>query len=260
MRLPPLLLATAALLLSACGEETGDGGDTRGGPDLDDRTFIATRITDAGRDRHLVAGSELRLTFRDGDLGINASCNHMSGAYELEGDQLSVGMMSTTEMGCPGKLMAQDLWVAGLFEEPVGYELADDILRLHAGDVELVLTDRVVASPDAELERTTWQLDALIEGDSVSSIPGDVVATLIIDGDRASIDDGCNAITADVTVTGPTLAFSNVASTRIACKGPAAKVARHLADVLFEGQPTWTITEKSLTVMGPELGLGFRVA
>lgn len=256
----PLLLATAALLLSACGEETGDDPDVESGPDLDGRTFIATAITDAGRTRHLAAGTELRLTFKDGELGINAGCNHMSGAYELDGDQLSVGMMSMTEMGCPPKLMAQDTWVAGLFEEPVTLELDEDVLRLSAAEVDLVLTDRVVASPDAELEGTTWQLDALIEGDAVSSIPGDVVATLIIVGGEARIDDGCNAIGADVAVSGPMLTFTDIEATTIDCKGAAAEVAQQVRDVLFEGSPTWTITEQSLSILSDELGLGFRVA
>lgn len=256
----PLLLAATALLLSACGDETGDDPDVTSGPDLDGRTFIATAITDAGRTRHLAAGTELRLTFKAGELGIDAGCNHMSGTYDLDGDQLSVGMMSMTEMGCPPKLMAQDTWVAGLFEEPVTFDLDKDILRLGAADVDLVLTDRVVASPDAELEGTTWQLDALIEGDAVSSIPGDVVATLIIVGGEARIDDGCNAITADVAVSGPMLTFTDVAGTDIACQGAAAKVAQRVSDVLFEGPSTWTITEQSLSVLSDDLGLGFRVA
>ncbi len=254
------LLAVCALLVAGCGDETDDPDEgSQAGPDLDGRTFIATSITDDGADRLLVGGTELRISFDDGQLGISAGCNQMGGDYDLDGGQLTVGGLSMTAMGCDPQRMAQDTWVSGLFEAPVGVSLTGDQLQLTSGKVVLQLTDREVASPDAALEGTTWVLDGLISGEAVSSVPGGVTASLVITNGRASIDSGCNAMMGDVAVDGPTMTFGPLASTKMKCSGARAEVEEAVAKVL-NGSVVWVINEHSMTVMNGDNGLAFRVA
>ncbi len=80
------------------------------GQTLDGRTFLSTKVDGPA----LVAGSVVRVTFRDGGVAVHAGCNSMSGSYRIDGDRLVVGQLATTEMACEPDLMAQDQWVAGL--------------------------------------------------------------------------------------------------------------------------------------------------
>jgi hypothetical protein len=59
------------LILTACGT-----GNTVA---LDGRTFISTSVVDGNEDRELVANTEIRLTFNDGQLGASAGCNTFGG-------------------------------------------------------------------------------------------------------------------------------------------------------------------------------------
>lgn len=255
VRLTVALLVVATALY-ACGGETS-GPDQSGAPDVDDRTFVATSITDRGRPRTLAEGTELRLTFRDDQFGIEAGCNHLSGSYELDGDRLVVGPIGGTEMGCPQPLMDQDAWLAGVLAGESRLRLVEDDLTLTTDEVVIELTDRETISPDRPLTGTRWFLDSLIEGDAVSSVPGGVRATLEIRDGRAEVDAGCNEIGWEAVVDGDTITFSDGVTTDVGCPDDVAAVEDALARVL-DGEATWTITERSLTITSGDHGLGFR--
>lgn len=252
------LLVAGLLLLAACGEETGDANGVRGADadPLDGRTLVVTGVTEGGAPRPLVPGTQIRLSFSDGQLGIQAGCNSMSGAYQLDGDQLSVGGMAGTDMGCPEPQMAQDTWVAGLFESPV--TLVADPLSLTSGSTVLELADREDVSPDLPLAGTAWVLDSLIESEAVSSVPMGVEASLTIGADGAvSVRTGCNNGSGRVEIGDGTLTWGPLATTRRACTDDgAAEVERHLLGVLA-GATAYEITERSLTITHDGTGVGF---
>ena len=95
MKRPPILLAAlflAVTLFAACGSDEA-ASDTSTQPagteasvpasdlDLDGKTFVSTAV-----DGHeLVADSEVRLTFQDASISINAGCNTLVGGYTIEG-------------------------------------------------------------------------------------------------------------------------------------------------------------------------------
>lgn len=254
IRKPAVLVA--ALVLSACGGETS-APDVAGGPDLKGRTFVATSLTEGGRPHPMVDGTELRLTFRDDQLRVEAGCNHLSGSYEIDGERLTVSRIGGTEMGCPEPLMEQDAWLAEVLAGDHRIRLAEHDLTLTAGDVVIELTDREIVSPDRPLVGTRWVLDSLIEGETVSSVPGGITATLRIDDGRAHLDTGCNELDRDVAVEDATLTFGNGVTTDVDCpRGPAA--VEDAAARVLEGETTWQITERSLTITNGDRGLRFR--
>ena len=94
-----IVLAAAMLLISSCGDDGDSDPQTTGRtvPDLDGTSWIASAITEAGRPRALVPGSELRVDFADGAVSINAGCNHLGGSYTLSEDaELATGPMEGT--------------------------------------------------------------------------------------------------------------------------------------------------------------------
>ena len=143
-----VVFVAAALLVVACGS----GGTPSPVPaSLESRTFLSTGVQ--GHD--LVAGTHVRLSFKDGQVGINAGCNSMSGAYQIVDGRLVTGNMAITEMGCEPPLMAQDQWV-GAFIGGAMLTVAGDTLTLRNGDTTMTLKDRAVADPDRPLEETRW--------------------------------------------------------------------------------------------------------
>lgn len=94
-------------------------------------------------------------------------------------------------------------------------------------------------TPDAPLVATRWTVDSLVRQEASSPLPAGVEGrawfTLAADG-SATGGLGCNRFNAKATVQGPLLTFGPLATTRMACEGPAGEVERELAG-LFSGGP-----------------------
>jgi heat shock protein HslJ len=250
LRLP--LLATASLILIvACSAAGGPGG---GPVSLDGRTYLSTAIEGAD----LVPNSQVRLSFADGNLNANAGCNHLGGTYTIEGDRIRTAQMSTTEMACEEPLMRQDQWLAQFLTD-VTFTQAADTLTLTNGDVRLTLTDKEVVTPDQSLEGRTWNLDGIVSGESVSSVPVGVTASLKIEGGQAEIKAGCNGGGGSVEVTPDTLTFGPIATTKMACDAAAMSVETAVLAVL-SGPVKFSIDADVLTIDAGGAGLIFRAA
>ena len=253
------------LLLAACGDSGDDSGPVgRTVPLLDGTSWVATEITEDGTGRTLVPGSELRVEFVDGSISINAGCNGMGGNYTLsEEAELATGALAGTEMGCDQPLMDQDAWLAGtVFAEPLIAEVEGSTLTLTREGLELVLTDRGVASPDAALQGTSWQLDGIRTGDAVSSVPaGTQTPTLLIADDGAvTVHTGCNGGRGTATVSDSTITFAPVVTTKAACASEVGRQTEAAVLATLDGAVTWTINEQNLTLTKGDSGLMFRAA
>lgn len=244
----PAALAVA-LALAACGSDAPS-------LDLDGRTFLSTAITDGGADRPLVDGTRLRIGFRDGQVAAHAGCNHLAAGYRVDGGRLETDAMSTTDIGCDQALHAQDTLIAEFLGSRPALRLADGELTLESGGVVMVLTDREIADPDRSLTGTTWTVVSLIEGDTVSSVPGDVAATLRI-GDDGSLEvsTGCNRGGGSVEVADETLRFSALTLTEMACDGNADAMERAVLAVLGAGNVAYAVEADMLTLDAGGIGL-----
>ncbi len=258
-------LALPLLLLAGCGDGGSPSGPTgRTVPDLDGTSWIATRITEGDQLRALVAGSELRVDFTGGNISISGGCNGMGGSYRLSGDaELSTGQLSGTEMGCDQDLMDQDAWLSGtVFASPLSVQVGGDTMILRRKDLELTLVDRAAVAPDRLLEGTTWQLDGIRIGDSVSSVPaGKRLPTLTITGDgTVNLDTGCNSGGSTATVQDSTITFGPVMTTKMACAGKAGRQTESAVLAVLDGAVEWSITEKTLTLTKGDRGLVYKAA
>ncbi len=204
-------------------------------------TYVSTSVQ--GHD--LVAGSKVTLTFKDGQLTANAGCNTMGGQAAVVGDgTLQVNSMASTEMGCAADLMAQDAWLAA-FLPGAKADVSPQAMTLSKGVVTLSLVAR--QSTSLPLEGTTWTVDGLVGGDSVSSVPAGVTATLVIRGREAQIYTGCNSGSIVVTVAEGTITFSPVSMTAMGCTDGAKPVEQAVLAVM-EGVQPYRIDGGSLTI------------
>jgi heat shock protein HslJ len=265
IRLGVVLALPLLLVASGCGDD-GAAPKTVGRtvPVLDGTSWIATTITEHGQPRAVVPGSQIRVEFTDGNISVNAGCNGMGGEYSLsEEAELRTGTLSGTMMACDQPLMDQDQWLSGtVFAEPLVASVDGDTLTLSREGLELVLTDRAVVAPDVLLEGTTWQLDGISSGDSVSSVPAGVTTPTFVfasDG-TVTLDTGCNGGRSTATVSGSTITFGPVMTTKMACADKAGRQTEAAVLAVIDGAVEWSITEKTLTLTKADHGLVYRAA
>jgi heat shock protein HslJ len=245
--LPAIILPV--ILLAGCSSSAA--------APLDGRTFLSTRVTDKGVDRPLVPGTSIRLTFnKDGQLGVNAGCNHMGGTYRLEGGILRFEGGAMTEMGCDEPRHKQDDWVFGFLGSRPTITVAGNDLTLTAGDVVIRLLDREIADPDLPLVGPTWTVNSIVTGDAVSSIPDGVVATLTFGADgRVAVRPGCNQGGGSYAVEGARIRFAEIALTKMACDGARGEMEAAVLAVLHAEELTYAIEAGSLTLQAGAQGL-----
>ena len=245
------IIVVAMLVAAAC---SGAGAPGPSAATLEGRTFLSTTVQ--GHD--LVPGSTVSLTFKDGQLGISAGCNHMGGAYSIVDGTLTTGQMAMTDMACDEPLMAQDTWVAA-FVGGATVDLAGDTLTLRHADVTMTLADREVADPDRPLEGTRWVVDGIVTGDAVSSVPAGVTAALTISNGQMQVEAGCNSGGASVTSTDTTMTIGALLLTKRACE-PAAGAVEQAVTAVLAGEVAYSIEADVLTLTADHAGLMLRAA
>jgi heat shock protein HslJ len=230
------------------------GGAAPTDADLAGRVFIVTGAT--GHD--LVPKTEITLTFDAGRIGVSAGCNQMSGAYEIKDGTLDIGPMMSTEMACEAPLMDQDQWIS-TFLPGAAITLTRDAatLTLAKDGVTLTAVDKKVVRPDLPLEGTTWVVESLVANQAASSMPQGVTATLVFADGKVAVEPGCNKGGGAAAIAETVITFGPIATTKMACEGPAMQVEQQVLAVLA-GDVAWAIDSNTLQLRGAGGGLDLR--
>lgn len=250
IRLALALALVAGGLFAACQASA---------PSLEGRTFLSVGITENGAPKALVAGTRIRLDFRDGSLGANAGCNSMGGEYRLDGGRLVVDSLFTTEMACDEPRMAQDTWLTNVLGAKPRLVLVGDQLTIDGGAVVLVLRDRRVVEPDLAITGPTWTVESILSGNAVSSVPQGAIATLVFHADGTlDVDTGCNTGSGRWKAVGTGIEVSDVALTKKGCIGPAGELESAVIATLGAGTIAAAIEADQLILRAGAGGLGLR--
>jgi heat shock protein HslJ len=178
----------------------------------------------------------------DRKVGGTTGCNQYSGLFSTNGNKMTVGAMSSTEMACDGARSEQE----AAFLNGLGGAARWGINQ--AGDLEIDGAAAIVAhpglaasqpplTPGAALGGTAWNL---VEMGGTADL-GHIVPTIAFGaGGRVSGFAGCNTFSGTYDTDGPTLTVSRLATTKIGCPRPASAVeADYLA--ALDGVTTWAI-------------------
>ena len=248
MRFQIALLST---LLAACGAVSQ--------PTLDGTEWLSTAVTDDGADRPLVDGTRIRLGFTDGQLAASAGCNTIGGDYRIDAGRLAFEGGSMTEMGCDEDRHAQDDWLLGLLASQPAIVRDGDKLTLTSGAVVVALQDREVAEPDLPLVGTTWTVDTILSGAAASSVPDDLVATLVFNQDgTVDFAAGCSPGSGTYEVSDGSLRLRDIVTEQTACEDAAIQLEAAVLPILAADELDYVIDAGSLTVVAGDQGLVLR--
>ncbi|KRF15847.1 hypothetical protein ASH02_04290 [Nocardioides sp. Soil796] len=248
-------------MVTGCGTEN-DGGsapnNSDGPPQVEPRSayVVASMVVD-GQARQPVARTRIILDFTDGTVTAKAGCNALFGRYTFDENGLEIARLGGTEMGCVQDRMQQDEMLGQLL--PGHWEVTGtDPTTLSRDGAELTLSQEIVRQ--TELQGTTWMLDSLIEGATVESVPGKVVATIKLTQDgNLEFNDGCNSGGGSAQVTADTLLLGGLRTTLKGClDADLARISKAYSRVL-DGTVDYTLEGNRLTLTDGGSGLGFTV-
>ena len=97
------------------------------------------------------------------------------------------------------------------------------------------------------IEGVNWRLTKLPQGGALVDVPQGVVADARFAGGRVTGSGGCNSFTGPANVSGSAITIGQLASTEMACDGPAGDVERvYLANLVAAA--SFTATADALTL------------
>jgi heat shock protein HslJ len=165
------------------------------------------------------AGVNSTAQFLDGQLNGSAGCNGYFGGYELDGNDISVGPLASTEMFCggpPGVMDQENGFLSALGSAATyGIENEQLIIANDAGEMVLVFA---VAEPKS-LTGNLWQVIFYNNGqEAVVSVILGTEMTAFFDGEgQLSGSAGCNNYTAAYEVDENQISIGPAATTRMLC-------------------------------------------
>ncbi|MEU5214605.1 META domain-containing protein [Streptomyces sp. NPDC020807] len=256
-------LVPLALLLAACGTESGSGAAPAGtldpGLSVAGTHWTVDAVTVDGRRSTAPAGGGAGVAFgEDGKARGNTGCNRFGATVAVDGDTLTVTREEITAIGCSGDRQRFEEAFVAAFSGPLKGTVKGERLTLVSADGTKGLD--LTAEPDAPLRGTTWKIDSLVSGDTASSLPegsGAKAKFTIGEDGRVSGNLGCNNFSAAARVDGTTLTIDGpAATTRMICTPPQMELETRLYELL-DGPLTYRLNHRTLTLTdGSGAGLG----
>jgi heat shock protein HslJ len=123
-RTAALISLVILLSLSACSSS-----DPLAGTAWQLSTFGSTRVME---------GTTITATFKDGQIGGTAGCNHYGGEYKVKGAKLTFGALAMTEMYCmdPAGVMDQEAMYLSWLGAAERFEVKGGQLLIYRADGE----------------------------------------------------------------------------------------------------------------------------
>ncbi|MFF1418268.1 META domain-containing protein [Streptomyces sp. NPDC058280] len=254
--------AVALLTLAACGTESGSdagskgsGGSVRSELPLTDVVWSVDSVSVGGKKTAAPAGASVEIDSK-GRASAKTGCNTIGADVTVSGDTVTVGKKESTLIGCPEELEGFEEALSGAFSGKLKAEVEDKRLTLTTADGDAI---SLTSEPPAPLAGTEWTVNSLAAGATATSLPkgteGKAHFTLGKDGSvEGSL--GCNTFSSTAKVSGSTVTFGRITSTRKLCPGPEMTVERQVQKVL-DGKVSYELHHRGLTLTaGNGAGLG----
>jgi heat shock protein HslJ len=160
--------------------------------------------------------------FQDGQVNGNASCNNFFGEYEVDGSNITVGPLASTEMLCGGhpRVMDQEMGYLLALRGAATYVIEGEQLLIanEAGETVVIFA----VAEQKSLTGNLWQVISYNNGKEavVSVIIGTELTAFFNEDGQLTGSAGCNNYTAAYEVDGESIAIGPAATTRMMCNEP----------------------------------------
>ncbi len=172
----------------------------------------------------VIIGSEITAYFgEDGQLTGNAGCNNYSAAYEIDGDQISIGPAITTRMACPEPegIMDQEMAYLAALEQASTYEIVEEqrLVLLDSGGSRMV---DFMEARTFELTETVWYLESYLDSEAAATtvLEGSEITVRFDDDGLVSGSAGCNNYSGSYQGEGETINIELGPLTMMFCDQP----------------------------------------
>jgi heat shock protein HslJ len=202
-----------------------------------------------GETADVLPGTELTAQFLDGNVSGTAGCNNYFAKYQVDGDQLTVGVGGSTMMACPEPIMAQESAYLTALSASASYLIEGDQLMIAGADGKTLLTYKVIQS--TPLTGTVWQLTMYNNGNEavVSMLDGTAVSAVFGEDGTLAGSAGCNDYNATYKVDASSMTVTAPATTRKMCGDPAGVMEQESAYLqALQMAATYSITGDELEI------------
>lgn len=201
------------------GDRATSGGDTAAPPasgseavDMlaTDGSWVLEAGTVDGADLSLVDGAMVTLVPAEGQFSGRAACNEYSADYDVQGDDIQIGLAGQTEMACDERRMGVEAAYLAALPRVTTVDRSDGRLTLSGDGVKMTFVEQAPLATN-ELVGTRWELESVGRGDVVSTVAGDGFLQLDPDGTMTG-STGCRTLTGDWRASGSNLTFPMLAA------------------------------------------------
>lgn len=258
--LRPLTAALAALLVVACG---GTSATTLpSGPPAalePDGPWQLVEGTVGGQPLGLIEDARVTLNVDGSNVSGQAACNQYFGELAIESGRVSTAGFGQTEMACAEPVMALEAAYLSALARIESAHMDGPVMVLTAPGVELRF-ERLQPPPTASIVGTLWQLESLVDGDSVSSAAGPP-ATLLLQADGALRGStGCRTLTGHYMERGDEIWANEFGADGECPPGAARAQDNHIVGVLGDGFRAAVVGQQLILGKDDGTGLIYRAA
>ena len=233
--LRPITAALAALLVVACGGTSGTTVPSGPPAALEpDGPWELVEGTVGGQPLGLIEDARVTLNVDGSNVSGQAACNQYFGELAIESGRVSTDGFGQTEMACAEPVMALEAAYLSALAKIESAHMDGPVMVLTAPGVELRF-ERLQPPPTASIVGTLWQLESLVDGDSVSSAAGPP-ATLLLQADGALRGStGCRTLTGHYMERGDEIWANEFGADGECPPGAARAQDNHIVGVLGDG-------------------------
>jgi heat shock protein HslJ len=224
-------------------------------PTLDVPTFLGSKwqltdVSDGQGTEHPVVGVPT-LHALNGRLTLSDGCNTLSGPIAIEGQQVRLNGLATTEIGCSGVAASTAAAIDKIYGGPEVHEQVEGNRLTVKGDGTgaLVYTwapDNRGATDPTALANRAWILS------SIAGVPARALASLLVDSHGpVSGTDGCGDLDGTAHVARGALTISGIPrQPSSSCTGAAGEQATTIDSILNQEPALWSVRDGKLLVYG----------
>jgi len=176
--------------------------------------------------------------FESGRLTGFAGCNNFSGSYTLDGGQLKIGPVASTQMACPEPGSSIETAFHKALSGSLGYAVDGDHLTATTASGDTLRFERV---PPPQLSGVNWKVTSFNNNrHAVVGVLGESSITMSFKGGQVAGSAGCNRFHGTYSTEGSKLTVGPLATTRRACQEPLMTQEQQFLAALASAV-TWSI-------------------